>query len=165
VKKGNNMAGTLTRILVVDDYNPWRRFACSALRKRREFQVLEEIADGLMAVQKAQELQPDLILLDIGLPRLNGIEAARRIRQCAPRSKILFVSENRLRDIAQEALATGASGYVVKSEAASELLPAVRAVLEGKQFVSASLATGIRMRPSEKVPDHLQRVYATQVLE
>ena len=96
--------------------------------------------DGLEAAQKVQELQPDLILLDIGLPKLNGIEAARQIRKLSPASKILFVSENRSRDIAEEALSTGAGGYVVKSDAATELLPAVEAILRGKRFVSTSLA-------------------------
>lgn len=75
-----------------------------------------------------------------GLPTLNGIEAARRIWKVSPASKILFVSENRYVDIAEEALSTGAGGYVVKSDAASDLLPAVDAVLKGKRFVSASLA-------------------------
>jgi DNA-binding NarL/FixJ family response regulator len=83
---------------------------------------------------------PPEILLDIGLPTLNGIEAARRIRERAPTSKILSVSENRSPDTAEAALSTGAGGYLVKSDAASELLPAVRAVLEGKRFVSGSLA-------------------------
>jgi DNA-binding NarL/FixJ family response regulator len=98
------------------------------------------LSDGLEAVQQAQQLQPDLILLDIGLPTLNGIEAARRIREVSPASKILFVSENRSVDIAEEALNIGAGGYVVKSDATSDLLPAVKAVLEGKRFISASLA-------------------------
>jgi DNA-binding NarL/FixJ family response regulator len=124
---------------VVDDYEPFRRFVCSTLGTRPEFQVVGEAADGLEAVHKSAELQPDLIVLDIGLPTLNGIEAARRIREVSPKSKILFVSENRSRDIAEHALRTGASGYVVKSDAGSELLPAMKAVLQGKQFVSASL--------------------------
>jgi len=102
-------------------------------------QVIGEATDGLEAVRKAHDLQPDLILLDIGLPTLNGIDAARRIREHSPKSKILFVSENRSWDIAQEALRTGASGYVVKSDAAKDLLPAIRDVVKGKQFVSASL--------------------------
>jgi CheY-like chemotaxis protein len=93
----------------------------------------------LEAVEKAQQLHPDFIMLDIGMPRLNGIEAARRIRKLSPESKILFLSENRSWDIAEEALRTGAGGYVVKSDAASELLPAVEAVLSGKRFVSSSL--------------------------
>jgi DNA-binding NarL/FixJ family response regulator len=85
-------------------------------------------------------LQQDLILLDIGLPTLNGIKAARQIREVSPTSKILFMTENRSTDIAEEALNTGAGGYVVKSDANSELLPAIKAVLEGKRFISASLA-------------------------
>jgi DNA-binding NarL/FixJ family response regulator len=128
------------RVLVVEDYEPWRRYFSTALQKQPELQVIGEVSDGLEAVQKAEELQPDLILLDIGLPTLNGIEAARRVREVSPTSKILFVSENRSPDIAQEALGTGAGGYVVKSDARSELLPAVKAVLEGKRFISASLA-------------------------
>jgi len=100
-----------------------------------------EASDGLEAFQKAQELQPDLIVLDIGLPNLNGIQAALRIREASPKSKILFVSENRSFDVVKEALRTGAFGYVVKSDAGSDLLLAFEAVLQGKRFVSASLAS------------------------
>jgi DNA-binding NarL/FixJ family response regulator len=128
------------RVLVVEDCEPWRRHFSTALQKQPELQVIGEVSDGLEAVQKAQELQPDLILLDIGLPSLNGLEVARRIRKVSPASRILFVSENRSADIAEEALSTGASGYVVKSDAASELLRAVNAALEGKRFVSVSLS-------------------------
>src|SRR5271170_4203313 len=86
------------RVLVVDDYEPFRQFICSTLRKRPELQIVGEVSDGLEAVQKAQELQPDLIVLDIGLPTLNGIEAARRIRSVSPESKILFVSQESYAD-------------------------------------------------------------------
>ena len=130
---------TPVRIVVVDDYKPWLRFLRLTLLAREEWQVIGEFSDGPEAIQKAEELRPDLILLDIGLPTLNGIEAAHRIREVSPGSKILFVSENRAPDIAQEAMRTGASGYVVKSDAARELLPAIKAVLEGRRFVSASL--------------------------
>jgi len=112
----------------------------TTFQRQPELEIIGRVSDGLEAVEKAQELQPELILLDIGLPTLNGIEAARRIRAVSPASKILFVSENCSVDIAEEALRNGAGGYVVKSDAASELLPAVKAVLEGKRFVSASLA-------------------------
>lgn len=104
--------------------------------------VVVEAADGLAGLWKAQELQPDLVILDIGLPKLNGIEVARRILKSAPDAKVLFVSEQRSLDIVEEALRTGARGYVVKSDAATELLRAVEAVLQGKQFVSASLTLG-----------------------
>jgi DNA-binding NarL/FixJ family response regulator len=128
------------RVLVVDDNEPWRRFFSTTVQKRPELQVIGEASDGLEAVQQAQQLQPDLILLDIGLPSLNGIEAARQIRHVSPNSKILFISENRSPDIAEQALNTGSGGYVVKSDAATELLPAVETVLQGRKFVSRSLA-------------------------
>jgi DNA-binding NarL/FixJ family response regulator len=128
----------IVRVLVVDDTPPWRRTISSIIQKEHGLQVVGEAGDGFEAIQKAQELRPDLILLDIGLPSLNGIEAARRIRERCPNSKVLFLSAQRDWDIVEEALRAGAVGYVVKSDAASELLPAVRAVLQGKQFVSAS---------------------------
>ena len=131
---------TSIRIMVVDDYKPWLDFVSATLQSQPELQIIGQVSDGLEAVQQAQQLQPDLILLDIGLPTLNGIEVARRIQELSLSSKILFVSENRSADIAEEALRTGAGGYVVKSDAAAELLPAVNAVLKGKRFISASLA-------------------------
>jgi DNA-binding NarL/FixJ family response regulator len=128
------------RVLIVEDFEPWRRFILSELQKQSNLQVVGEVSDGLEAVQLAQELQPDLILLDVGLPTIDGIEAARRIRRVSAASKILFVSETRCPEIAEEALNTGAGGYVVKSDAVTELLAAIKAVLQGKRFVSASLA-------------------------
>src|SRR5262249_47743126 len=127
-------------VLVVDDYEPWHRFVSTMLQQQQELRIVGQVRDGLEAVQQARELYPDLILLDIGLPTINGLEAARRICKCAPQSKILFVSENRSPEIAEEALGTGAGGYLVKSDAAKELLSAINAVLEGKRFISASLA-------------------------
>src|SRR5271167_4955871 len=128
------------RVLVVEDYEAFRQFVCSTLGKRPELQVVGEVSDGLDAVQQAEDLQPDLILLDIGLPTLNGIEAARRIRKLSPESKILFVSQESSADVVQEALGLGAAGYVFKAQAGSELLAAVETVLQGKQFVSSQLA-------------------------
>jgi DNA-binding NarL/FixJ family response regulator len=128
------------RVLVVDDYEPFRRFVCSTLRKRPELEIVGEASDGLEAVNKSEELQPDLIVLDIGLPTLNGIEAARRIRQLSTRSKILFLSQESSADVVREALSSGALGYLVKTQAGSELLPAVDAVLEGREFLSSGLS-------------------------
>jgi DNA-binding NarL/FixJ family response regulator len=122
----------------VEDFEPFRRFICSTLEKKSELQVVCEVSDGLEAVQKAEELQPDLILLDIGLPTLNGIEAARQIRKLAPEAKIIFVSQESSADVVQEALSLGALGYVVKTHAGSELLAAVDAVLLEKQFVGST---------------------------
>jgi DNA-binding NarL/FixJ family response regulator len=134
------------RVLVVDDYEPWRRFVHSTLQKASELRVIGEASDGLEAIQKAEGTQPDLILLDIGLPKLNGIEAASRIRGLVPFSKIIFVSDTRSPDIMSVALRAGGSGYVVKSNGATELLPAIAAVLEGKQFVSADLGVATPAR-------------------
>jgi DNA-binding NarL/FixJ family response regulator len=145
------------RVLVVDDYEPWRRYLSTALGKQEGLNVIAELSDGLQAVQKAEELRPDLILLDIGLPTLNGIEVARQIRKVCPASKIVFVSDNRSADIANEALSTGAIGYVVKSDAATDLLPAVKAVIEGKRFVSASLASRLNGPPDPQTGAHFHR--------
>jgi DNA-binding NarL/FixJ family response regulator len=151
------LEGSTARILVVDDYDPFRRFICSTLRKRPELQIVDEVSDGLEAVQKAEELQPDLIVLDIGLPSLNGIEAARQIRKLSPKSKILFVSQESSADVVQEALALGALGYIVKVDAGKELLTAVNAVLRGDRFVGNRFAAydfvGTSDRPDpENVP-------------
>src|SRR5260370_13223928 len=127
------------RILIVDDFEDWRRKVRQLLQDRPELQVICEVSDGLEAVQKADELKPDLILLDIGLPKLNGIEAARRIRQLSPSSKIINLSQDNSLDVVQVALSTGAQGYVYKTDVQSDLLPAIEAVLRGKQFVSSSV--------------------------
>jgi|SRR5882724_4176762 len=126
------------RILLVDDFGPWRSFVASLLQKNPEWQIVCEASDGLEGIQRADELQPDLIVLDIGLPKLNGIEAAPSIRRIAPASKILFSSENRSSEVAAAAVNAGGHGYVLKSDAANELLVAVEAVLQGKRFVSST---------------------------
>ena len=128
------------RVLVVDDYEPFRRFIGSTLEKRPDLQVVGEASDGLEAVQKAEELQPDLIVLDIGLPTLNGIEVARRIRKLCPECKILFMTQESSVDLAQEAFSLGAMGYVVKAHAGTELLAALGEVCQGRQFVSGGLS-------------------------
>jgi DNA-binding NarL/FixJ family response regulator len=147
-----------SRVLVVDDSEPFRKFICSTIGKRPELQIVGEVTDGLQAVQKAEELQPDLIVLDIGLPSLNGIEAARRIRKLSPKSKILFVSQESSADVVQEALALGALGYVVKADAGNELLTAVNAVVHGDRFVGNRFAgydlTGTSYRPD---PESVRR--------
>jgi DNA-binding NarL/FixJ family response regulator len=125
---------------VVDDYKPFRQFLASSLQNTSCVYVCSEASDGLEAIQKAEELQPDLILLDIGLPNLNGIEVARRIRKVSPGSKVLFVSQESSTDAVQEALGTGAQGYVVKTDAGSELLEGVNAVLRGERFVGRRFA-------------------------
>lgn len=113
---------------------PYRLFVSSLLQERPDLQVICGVSDGLQAVEKAQELQPDLILMDIGLPGINGIEAARRIRAVAPNSKIIFLTQESSPEVIQEAKSLGASGYVLKIGAETDLLTAVQVVLQGKQF-------------------------------
>jgi DNA-binding NarL/FixJ family response regulator len=127
------------RVFVVDDYEPFRRFVCLTLGKNPDLRVIGEASGGLEAVHKAEELQPDLIVLDIALPILNGFEAAQQIRMLSPDSKIIFVSQESSADVMQEALRLGALGYVVKAHAGSQLLAAVEAVRKGRQFVSRGL--------------------------
>jgi DNA-binding NarL/FixJ family response regulator len=128
------------RVLVVDDSEPFRWVVCSTLQNKLGLLTIVEASDGVEAIELAQALQPDLILLDIGLPKLNGIEAARRIRELAPQSKILFVSQESSVDFLQAAFNLGASGYVVKMDAGSELPSAVKAVLRGERFVWSRFA-------------------------
>jgi DNA-binding NarL/FixJ family response regulator len=130
------MESSAVSILVVEDFEPFRHLIRAILSKNPQFQIVAEVADGLDAVQKASDLKPDLILLDIGLPLLNGFDAARLIRKLAPDSKIVFVTQESSADIAQEALRIGASGYVLKIRVSSDLLTAANAALQGKQFVS-----------------------------
>jgi two-component system, LuxR family, secretion system response regulator SsrB len=138
------MAGSNIRVVVADDYEPLRRFISSTLKSMPELQVIGEVSDGLSAIEKARELQADMIVLDVHLPKLNGFEVARRIREHLPQIKIIFISEDRY--LAKDALHLGANGYVVKSDAGCELVPALKAVLQGKQYVSLSLVR--RLHPA-----------------
>lgn len=135
-----NRSAPAVRVLVVEDFEPFRRATGSILSNRTGLQIVGEASDGLEGVQKAEELQPDLILLDIGLPTLNGIVAARQIRTLSPASKIIFVTQEAAPEVVREALNLGAAGYVVKVKVARDLLVAVDAVLDGREFVSAGLS-------------------------
>jgi DNA-binding NarL/FixJ family response regulator len=143
----------VTRILVVDDFPEWRRFVRVMLEAQEDLEIIAEAADGMEAVQKVQELHPDLILLDVGLPRLNGLDAARQIRKLSPNARILFCSQESSVDIVEEARKLGARGYLVKSDG-SQLLHAVKAVLHEKQFVvSRNLAHPAISTPLDRQPE------------
>lgn len=124
----------------MDDFEAFRSFVSSALQETPQLELIGEACDGPDAVQKAEELSPDLILLDIGLPTLNGIHAARQILKSRPHVKIIFLTQESDSDVVQETLRMGAKGYVLKARAATDLIPAVEAVLQGKQFVSREVA-------------------------
>jgi DNA-binding NarL/FixJ family response regulator len=124
--------------MIVEDFLSFRQYIRSKLEKRPVLQVIFEAADGLEAVQKAQELHPDLILLDIGLPTLSGTEAARRIRALVPDARIIFLSQETSEEFIQQAADLGVQGYVFKTHAEVDLLPAIDAVLSGNRFVSGA---------------------------
>jgi len=113
------------RILLVDDFASWRSYVASVLQERECFEVVGEAADGQEAIEKATELQPDLILMDIAMPKLNGIEAARRIRDRASNSKIVFISLEISDELAEAAVAVGAQAYLAKREIRAKLLPTI----------------------------------------
>jgi DNA-binding NarL/FixJ family response regulator len=138
------------RILTVDESARWRRTIFSILKDHPEWQIISEAEDGVKGVQNSEEHQPDLILLDVALPELNGIETARRIRQVAPDSKIVFLSDDHGPEVLREALRIGSGGYVLKADATSDLLPALRAVMEDRHFVSSKFSASTR--------NHLVRV-------
>jgi two-component system, NarL family, nitrate/nitrite response regulator NarL len=130
---------SLVRVLVVDDFELWHTFVHMRLEDEPNLHVIGVSTDGLDAVRKAQELRPDLILLDISLPGLNGLEVARQICAGAARSTILFLSGESDPDVVRHAFSAGGLGYVLKSDAARDLIPAIESVLLGRRFVSSSL--------------------------
>jgi DNA-binding NarL/FixJ family response regulator len=126
-------------VLVCEDFLPFRLYLVEALRNYGCVLIICEVGDGQDAVRKANELKPDLILLDIGLPSLDGIAAAHQIRKLVPDSKIIFVSQESSPDVVQEAMKSGVSGYVHKARAGSDLEIAVQSALEGTRFISRGL--------------------------
>jgi DNA-binding NarL/FixJ family response regulator len=150
---------SLIRILIADDFKDWRRQVRLLFKTRPEWQVVAEAADGLEAIQKAEELKPNLIVLDIGLPKLNGIEAARRIRRLSPSSKIVFLSQDHDPGVVQAALGTGAQGYVYKTDVRRDFLPAIQAAMRDRQFVSRSLRGYAFVDTSEGKVSHRHEVH------
>lgn len=137
-------------VLVVEDNAPFRQFVRNTIEGEIGSVAITEATDGLAAVQLALEIRPDLIVLDITLPLLDGLEAARRILKASSASKILFLSQESSRDVVREAFRIGARGYVVKSDAGRELKAALRAVLRGDRFVSRggdglNFSTGLKL--------------------
>jgi DNA-binding NarL/FixJ family response regulator len=122
------------RILIVDDYEPWRRYVRSILEADADLVVLGESADGLDAIKQSEELQPGLVLLDIHLPSMNGLEVARQIGVVSPESKVVFVSSSQSIEVMREALKFGA-GFVMKTDAERDLLPIVQAICRNEPFV------------------------------
>jgi len=130
---------SFVRVLVVEDFGGWRDYIAEKLRENQSLRVVDFAGDGLEAVRKALEVRPDLILLDIGLPSLSGIEAARQIRKLVPESKIIYLTAETSARVAEVALSTGVEGYVLKINVDRDLLLAVEVVMSGNRFFSRHL--------------------------
>jgi CheY-like chemotaxis protein len=126
-------------VLIADDKDSFRRAVSSVLAELPELELLAEAADGAEAVKKAAELNPDLVLLDVGLPIVNGVEAAARIRTVAPNAKVLFLTQHESSEFVTAAMSAGALGYVLKIDVGSELLQAAMAVVRGERYFSSGI--------------------------
>jgi len=130
---------SLHRVLVVEDYRPFRRILCQLLRQRPDVLIVGEAADGLDGIRQAEALRPDVVVLDIGLPILNGIEAAGQIRARVPDARLMFVTIESSLDVVDQAFSSGAHGYVYKPRAHRDALPVLDAIIRGGRFVSGGL--------------------------
>jgi len=128
--------GNVTRILVSDDFAPFREWVAATLKDQPNWLIIGEASDGAETIQKAQKLRPDLILLDLNMPKLTGVQAAKEIIATIPETKILVLSQHNDPDVVDAALSEGVRGFVLKSCANSELVPAIQAILRGEKFVS-----------------------------
>jgi DNA-binding NarL/FixJ family response regulator len=124
------------RILLVDDHPIVRQGLKTLLEGHSGWEVIGEASDGAEAVEKAKDLNPDVMVLDVTMPRMNGLEACRLLRQECPGLEILFVTQHDSPQMMREALEAGARGYVVKSNAARDLLAAVDAVSQHRVFTA-----------------------------
>jgi DNA-binding NarL/FixJ family response regulator len=131
---------TLT-VLVVDDHELWRGHVRAALKDHRRWSIVAEASNGIEAIEKAAALRPDVILLDIGLPVLSGMAAARQILASDPQSRIMFVSANGSPAMVEAAIRMGVQGYLLKSDA-HQLLTAMDAISQGQAFISEGLTRG-----------------------
>lgn len=128
---------TRPRVLVADDHRAMLDSLVQLLM--RDFDVVAAVTDGTAAVAEAEQLEPDLLVLDVAMPGLNGIAAAARLKEQGSRAKVVFVTNMRDREFVQESLALGDVGFVVKDRLVADLLPAIRRVLAGQTFVSPTV--------------------------
>jgi len=129
---------TEVRILIVDDNSAWRRFLVEELQKQ-SIQVVGTAEDGLFAIEQTRVLKPSVILMDVWMPRLNGLEATRAIGKFAPAAQVLILTNNDDAEVVQAALAAGARGYLLKSYVTTELTAAIAAILDGSVFIGSGL--------------------------
>jgi len=128
---------SVLRLLVADDHEIVRRGLCALLKSHAEWEVCAEAADGWEAVDKTQQLKPDIVILDIGMPNLNGLTATREILQAQPKQKILILTITDEEQVIREILEAGARGFVLKSDAARDLVAAIEALQAGTTFFTS----------------------------
>jgi DNA-binding NarL/FixJ family response regulator len=146
---------SLQRVLVVEDHKPFRRVICELLQQRGDLLIVGEAADGLDAIRQAEALRPDVVMLDIGLPTLSGLEVAGRIRASVPDAKLMFVTSESSLDVVEQAISRGAHGYVYKPRALRDVLPVLEAIIRGGQFVSGGLE---RIAQGDSLASHRHHV-------
>lgn len=127
------------RLLVVDDHEVVRRGVRSLLSGQAEWDVCGEAVDGQDAIEKARELQPDVIVMDVSMPRLNGLEATRQLRNVLPQCEVLILSQHENSEMARQALKAGARGYVVKSSISRDLISAVAKAYRHQYFFASAI--------------------------
>jgi DNA-binding NarL/FixJ family response regulator len=132
------------QILVADDNEFVRRAIRSVLRMEPDFKIVYEAKNGIEAIEQAGKLLPNVVLLDVSMPGIGGLEAARQILEAAPNTEIVLLTEHAVTEMARTALSRGIRGYVIKSDAGKDLADAVRTVIQGKQYVSS----GLTMEPN-----------------
>jgi len=129
-----------TRVLIADDHEIVRQGLVHLLEAAPHLEVIAQCATGRQAVTQALDLKPDIAILDISMPELNGLEAARQIRQKSPKTEILILTVHETEELAREVLAAGAKGYLLKSDAASELLTALDSLRQRRPFFTSKVA-------------------------
>jgi DNA-binding NarL/FixJ family response regulator len=145
------------RVLIVDDFPAWRSFVALQVKKKKPWKIVGEASDGVEAIQKACEFRPEVVVLDIWLSGLTGLEVAQCILRDLPATRILFLSENRSCEVVQECLRIGGSGYVLKSDSAKDFLPAMAAVLRGEIFLSTNLGILVYRKATAKSSSTVRR--------
>jgi DNA-binding NarL/FixJ family response regulator len=144
------------RILVADDHEVVRRGVCALLEGHAGFQVCDEAVDGREAVEKAKRSLPDVVILDIGMPGLNGFDAARQILSVSPDSEVLILTMHESEQVIREVLAAGARGYVLKSDAGRDLIAAVEALSRHKTFFTSRVAEMVLQKYLEGSPEQVK---------
>jgi DNA-binding NarL/FixJ family response regulator len=139
-ERGPLVSARTTRIVVADDHEIVREGLRTLLEAQSGWSVVGEASNGIQAVEKAIELKPDVVVLDVAMPELNGFEATRRIREALPQTEVLVLSVNDAEQVVRKALASGARGYLVKSDAGRELVAAIEAAVRHKSFLSPRLS-------------------------